>query len=218
MKDLQEFIKKDGARRRVSGGDGRKGKKSNEEGYIDLRNEEQMQTLEQKYKGTGNGKAYEYLQEVKILGNIGINADGAILNSEAITALGAEGKLAEFKRIVGLLPEETQAIYAPMIEGYEFANRVGWNKKGKTDHLKTALSRITGIDDVSNLGWKLAAVLQDWAPIRLLDSYEIERKPIGIRNTAASGDYANKIGSLEFSDFVDEDSERGLLELSLIHI
>ena len=126
-------------------------KKSNEEGYIDLRNEEQMQTLEQKYKGTGNGKAYAYLQEVKILGNIGINADGAILNSEAITALGAEGKLAEFKRIIGLLPEETQAIYAPMIEGYEFANRVGWDKKGKTDHLKTALSRITGIEDVTKL-------------------------------------------------------------------
>ena len=126
-------------------------KKSNEEGYIDLRNEEQMQTLEQKYKGTGNGKAYAYLQEVKILGNIGINADGAILNSEAITALAAEGKLAEFKRIIGLLPEETQAIYAPMIEGYEFANRVGWDKKGKTDHLKTALSRITGIEDVTKL-------------------------------------------------------------------
>ena len=126
-------------------------KKSNEEGYIDLRNEEQMQTLEQKYKGTGNGKAYAYLQEVKILGNIGINADGAILNSEAITALAAAGKLAEFKRIIGLLPEETQAIYAPMIEGYEFANRVGWDKKGKTDHLKTALSRITGIEDVTKL-------------------------------------------------------------------
>lgn len=126
-------------------------KKSNEEGYIDLRNEEQIKTLEQKYIGTGNGKAYEYLQEVKILGNIGINADGAILNSEAITALGAEGKLTEFKRIIGLLPEETQAIYAPMIEGYEFANRVGWDKKGKTDHLKTALSRITGIEDVTKL-------------------------------------------------------------------
>ena len=69
----------------------------------------------------------------------------------------------------------------------------------------------TGIDDVSNLGWKLAAVLQGWAPIRLLDSYEVERKPIGIRNTEASGDYANKIGSLEFPDFVDEDSERGVL-------
>ena len=126
-------------------------KKSGEEGYINLRDEEQMQTLEQKYKGRGNGKAYEYLQEVKILGNIGINDDGAILNSEAITAFAEEGKLAEFKRIINLQSEETQAIYAPMIEGYEFANRVGWDKKGKTDHLKTALSRITGLEDVTKL-------------------------------------------------------------------
>ena len=126
-------------------------KKPGEEGYIDLRNEEQMQTLEQKYKGTGNGKAYEYLQEVKILGNIGVNADGAILNPEAITALGEEGKVAEFKKIIGLLPEETQSIYAQMIEGYEFANRVGWDKKGKTKHLKTALSSITGIENTLSL-------------------------------------------------------------------
>ena len=35
MKDLQEFIKKDGARRRVAGGDGRKTKKSKEEGCDD---------------------------------------------------------------------------------------------------------------------------------------------------------------------------------------
>ena len=126
-------------------------KKSNEEGYINLRDQDQMKTLEQKYNGTGDGKAYEYLQEVKILGNIGVNADGAILNPEAITALGEEGKVAEFKKIIGLLPEETQSIYAPMIEGYEFANRVGWDKKGKTKHLKTALSSITGIENTLSL-------------------------------------------------------------------
>jgi len=126
-------------------------KKPNEEGYIDLRNKEQMQILKQKYKATGNGKAYEYLLQVEILGNIGINDDGAILNSEAITALAGEGKLAEFKKIIGLLPEETQANYAQMIEGYEFAERVGWDVKGRTAHLKTALSRITGIEDVTKL-------------------------------------------------------------------
>lgn len=32
---------------------------------------------------------------------------------------------------------------------------------------------------------------------------------LGIRNTAASGDYANKIASLAFPDHVDEDSDRG---------
>ena len=36
----------------------------------------------------------------------------------------------------------------------------------------------TGIGDAVNLGWKLAAVLNGWAPAALLDSYEAERRPI----------------------------------------
>ncbi len=36
----------------------------------------------------------------------------------------------------------------------------------------------TGLEDAVNLGWKLAAVLQGWAPPRLLDSYTAERRPI----------------------------------------
>ncbi len=67
----------------------------------------------------------------------------------------------------------------------------------------------TGIDDVANMGWKLTAVLDGWAPPSLVETYEAERRPIGIRNTSASGDYADKIGRLSFPDYVDEDSERG---------
>ncbi|MBV9793261.1 MAG: FAD-dependent monooxygenase [Actinobacteria bacterium] len=37
----------------------------------------------------------------------------------------------------------------------------------------------TGVGDAVNLGWKLAAVLNGWAPPALLDSYEAERRPIG---------------------------------------
>ena len=44
----------------------------------------------------------------------------------------------------------------------------------------------TGIDDTSNLGWKLAALVQGWGGPELLESYEIERKPIGHRNTGAA--------------------------------
>ncbi len=44
----------------------------------------------------------------------------------------------------------------------------------------------TGLDDTSNLGWKLAALVQGWGGPALLDSYEIERKPIGHRNTGAA--------------------------------
>ena len=36
----------------------------------------------------------------------------------------------------------------------------------------------TGVGDAVNLGWKLAAVVNQWAPARLLDSYELERRPV----------------------------------------
>jgi putative polyketide hydroxylase len=44
----------------------------------------------------------------------------------------------------------------------------------------------TAIHDGYDLGWKLAWVLRGWAPARLLDSYETERRPVGLRNTANS--------------------------------
>ncbi|WP_327433154.1 FAD-dependent oxidoreductase [Streptomyces sp. NBC_01236] len=34
-----------------------------------------------------------------------------------------------------------------------------------------------GIQDAVNLGWKLGAEVQGWAPVGLLDSYEVERRP-----------------------------------------
>ncbi|WP_304455412.1 rifampin monooxygenase [Nocardiopsis sp. YSL2] len=38
-----------------------------------------------------------------------------------------------------------------------------------------------GVQDAFNLGWKLAAAVQGWAPERLLDSYHDERHPVGAR-------------------------------------
>jgi 2-polyprenyl-6-methoxyphenol hydroxylase-like FAD-dependent oxidoreductase len=38
-----------------------------------------------------------------------------------------------------------------------------------------------GLQDAVNLGWKLAAAVQGWAPDRLLDSFDIERRPVGRR-------------------------------------
>jgi putative polyketide hydroxylase len=40
----------------------------------------------------------------------------------------------------------------------------------------------TGIQDAFDLGWKLAWVLQSWAPVELLDTYEHERRPIALHN------------------------------------
>jgi bifunctional hydroxylase/dehydrase len=48
----------------------------------------------------------------------------------------------------------------------------------------------TSIQDSVNLGWKLAAVVNGWAPPGLLDSYHNERHPVGARllmNTQAQG-------------------------------
>jgi 2-polyprenyl-6-methoxyphenol hydroxylase-like FAD-dependent oxidoreductase len=56
---------------------------------------------------------------------------------------------------------------------------------GDSAHLFTPLGGLgmnTGIGDVINLGWKLAAVHDGWAGPRLLESYETERRPIGVRN------------------------------------
>lgn len=47
-----------------------------------------------------------------------------------------------------------------------------------------------GVQDAANLGWKLAAAVQGWAPSDLLDTYHSERHPVGARllsNTRAQG-------------------------------
>ena len=45
----------------------------------------------------------------------------------------------------------------------------------------------TGVGDAIDLGWKLAATLAGWGGPGLLDSYETERRQIGLRNVRASG-------------------------------
>lgn len=45
----------------------------------------------------------------------------------------------------------------------------------------------TGIGDACDLGWKLAAVLGGFGGPALINSYDAERRPIGVRNREASG-------------------------------
>lgn len=56
---------------------------------------------------------------------------------------------------------------------------------GDAAHLFTPLGGMgmnTGIGDVMNLCWKIAAIEQGWGGDALLASYEVERRPIGLRN------------------------------------
>ena len=45
----------------------------------------------------------------------------------------------------------------------------------------------TGIQDAVDLAWKLDAELKGWAGPHLLKTYEIERRPVGIRNITEAG-------------------------------
>lgn len=45
----------------------------------------------------------------------------------------------------------------------------------------------TAVGDSFDIGWKLAAVLNGYGGRTLLDSYEIERKPVAVRNMERSG-------------------------------
>jgi 2-polyprenyl-6-methoxyphenol hydroxylase-like FAD-dependent oxidoreductase len=57
---------------------------------------------------------------------------------------------------------------------------------GDAAHLFTPLGGLgmnCGIGDVMNLCWKIAAVHHGWAGPRLVDTYETERRPFGVRNS-----------------------------------
>ncbi len=60
---------------------------------------------------------------------------------------------------------------------------------GDSAHLMSptgALGMNTGIQDAVDLGWKLEAVLRGWGGAELLGSYGSERRPVALRNVAAS--------------------------------
>jgi 2-polyprenyl-6-methoxyphenol hydroxylase-like FAD-dependent oxidoreductase len=50
------------------------------------------------------------------------------------------------------------------------------------NHPASGLGLNTGLGDAVDLAWKLEATLAGWAGAALLDSYEIERHPVGVRN------------------------------------
>lgn len=67
----------------------------------------------------------------------------------------------------------------------------------------------TGIDDASNLSWKLAAMLQGWGGARLLASYEAERMPIALRNTNAARQLTANIGDSDVNPVIEDKTSGG---------
>jgi 2-polyprenyl-6-methoxyphenol hydroxylase-like FAD-dependent oxidoreductase len=67
----------------------------------------------------------------------------------------------------------------------------------------------TGMDDASNLAWKLAALVHGWGGAGLLASYETERKPIAHRNTTAARELNKQLANMPDVTLVDDDSPAG---------
>ena len=67
----------------------------------------------------------------------------------------------------------------------------------------------TGIGDAVDIGWKLAAIIDGWGGPELLDSYEIERRPVALSSVAASSDTYVYETSLPRSTAIAETSPEG---------
>ena len=83
---------------------------------------------------------------------------------------------------------------------------------GDAAHLFTptgGLGYNTAVEDAVNLGWKLAAAVRRHAGPALLESYERERKPLALRNTAYARHFADSVGLFAARPELEEDSAAG---------
>ncbi len=67
----------------------------------------------------------------------------------------------------------------------------------------------TGIGDAVDLGWKLAATIKGWGGKNLLDTYEIERRPIAVRNLEAANANLQRTQKRSIPPEIARDSEQG---------
>jgi 2-polyprenyl-6-methoxyphenol hydroxylase-like FAD-dependent oxidoreductase len=83
---------------------------------------------------------------------------------------------------------------------------------GDAAHLFTpagGLGYNTAVEDAVNLGWKLAAAVQELSGPALLESYELERRPAAIRNTGYARGFADSLGRFVPGDGIEDDTPAG---------
>lgn len=83
---------------------------------------------------------------------------------------------------------------------------------GDAAHLFTptgGLGYNTAIEDAVNLGWKLASVVKGVSPAGLLDSYEVERRPVALRNTDYARRFADSLGLFAPAPDIEDATEAG---------
>jgi 2-polyprenyl-6-methoxyphenol hydroxylase-like FAD-dependent oxidoreductase len=68
----------------------------------------------------------------------------------------------------------------------------------------------TGVSDVIDLGWRLQACLDGWGGPALLQSYETERQPVGVRNTTEAADCFDRLFAvMQEGDVIDDNGPEG---------
>ncbi len=86
---------------------------------------------------------------------------------------------------------------------------------GDAAHLFTptgGLGYNTAVEDAVNLGWKLAAVIRGQSSGVLLNSYEVERKPLAQRNTGYARQFADSVGLFTALPLLEQGGEAGRAE------
>jgi len=67
----------------------------------------------------------------------------------------------------------------------------------------------TGVEDATNLAWKLAALNHGWGGPKLIESYQAERRPIAIRNLAQSYALADIKSAISVPEGVEDTGHDG---------
>ena len=67
----------------------------------------------------------------------------------------------------------------------------------------------TGMDDASNLAWKLAATINGWGGPSLMQTYETERRPIAERNTGAARELNKHLASFTMPLTIEDNTPEG---------
>ena len=92
---------------------------------------------------------------------------------------------------------------------------------GDAAHLFTptgGLGYNTAIEDAVNLGWKLAAAIANPAHAPVLQTYELERRPLALRNTSYAREFADSVGLYPVTEAIESDSPAGQAERELASI
>src|SRR5262249_18701138 len=92
-----------------------------------------------------------------------------------------------FREVVGEVPHEIISMRRwiarnTVADTYQVGRVFLAGDAAHLNHPAAGLGLNTGLGDAMDLGWKLDAALAGWGGTALLDSYEIERHPIGVRN------------------------------------